>query len=40
MSDAYGAGAATYVGTLEADVVLLTVWTDDGTEVHNYRYKR
>jgi hypothetical protein len=40
VTDAYGAGTATYVGSIAADDLLLTIWTDDGTEVHTYRYKR
>ena len=39
-SDAYGAATSTYVGTIAAHAVFLTIPTGDGSEAHVYRYDR
>lgn len=38
--DPYGAGTTTYLGSIAASGVLLTVWSDDGTESSTYLYTR
>lgn len=39
-SDPYGSEAATYVGGISPDAVLLTMQSGDGIESHIYHYKR
>lgn len=39
-SDAYGAATSTYIGTMTAHAVSLTIPTNDGGEAHVYRYDR
>jgi hypothetical protein len=38
--DPYGGGTTTYIGSIAASGVLLTVPTNDGMEVYTYRYRR
>jgi len=40
MNDTYGAGGDTYVGSIGANTVQLSIPTDDGTAVHAYRFRR
>ena len=39
-TDPYGSATATYVGSISATVVLLTLQADDDTESHLYQYRR